>query len=75
MLHHGTHYNAPIDWDDPEQAAAQVKIDLLRNMLSCNPMSYSEKEELVRKQLAEEARREEAEQAARMKPSGTKWDI
>lgn len=75
VLHHGTHYNAPIDWNDPEQAAAQVRIDLLRSLLACNPMSYSEKEELIRKQLAEEARREEAEQAARMKPSGKKWDI
>ena len=75
VLHHGTHYNAPIDWDDPEQAAAQVKIDLLRNMLACNPMSYSEKEELIRKQLAEEAHREEAEQAARSNPAGKKWDI
>ena len=75
MLHHGTHYNAPIDWSDPEQAATQVKIDLLRNMLASNPMSYSEKEELVRKQLAEESRREEAERAARSNPPGKKWDI
>jgi len=75
MLHHGTHYNAPIDWSDPEQAAAQVKIDLLRNLLASNPMSYSEKEELVREQLAEKARREEAERHARVNPSGKKWDI
>jgi hypothetical protein len=75
VLHHGTHYNAPIDWDDPEQAAAQVKIDLLRNMLACNPMSYSEKEELIRKQLAEEVHREEAERAIEKNPQGKKWDI
>ena len=75
VLHHGTHYNAPIDWNDPEQAAAQVKIDLLRSMLASNPMSYSEKEELVRKQLADEARREEAEQSAKVNPTGKKWDI
>ena len=75
MLHHGNHYNAPIDWSDPEQAAAQVKIDLLRNLLASNPMSYSEKEELVRKQLAEDARREQAEQAARLNSPGKKWDI
>ncbi|MEN6419720.1 MAG: hypothetical protein ABFC73_12455 [Clostridiaceae bacterium] len=75
MLHHGTHYNAPIDWSDPEQAAAQVKIDLLRNLLASSPMSYSEKEELVRKQLADEARREEAVQSARSNPAGKKWDI
>ena len=75
VLHHGTHYNAPIDWSDPEQAAAQVKIDLLRNLLASSPMSYSEKEELVRKQLADEARREEAVQSARSNPAGKKWDI
>ena len=75
VLHHGTHYNAPIDWNDPEQAAAQVKIDLLRSMFASNPMSYSEKEELVRKQLADEARREEAEQSAKVNPTGKKWDI
>lgn len=75
VLHHGTHYNAPIDWSDPEQAAAQVKIDLLRNLLASSPMSYSEKEELVRKQLADEARREEAAQSARSNPAGKKWDI
>ena len=43
VLHHGTHYNAPIDWSDPEQAAAQVKIDLLRNLLTSSPMSYLRK--------------------------------
>lgn len=75
MLHHGTHYNAPIDWSDPEQAVAQVKIDLLRSMLASNPMSYSEKEELVRKQLADEARREQAEHSAKANPTGKKWDI
>lgn len=66
---------APIDWSDPEQAATQAKIDVLRNMVSHNPMSYSEKEELVRHRLADEATR--AKQAPDDKPGKTKkdWDI
>jgi hypothetical protein len=35
VLHHGTAlHNAPIDWTEPDPAAAQVNIDLLRNMLA-----------------------------------------
>lgn len=74
MSHKGG-FGAPIDWSDPQQAASQAKIDVLRNMLSHNPMSYSEKEELVRHHLADETNR--AKQNPRDKPGKTKkdWDI
>ena len=75
MLYSGVGCCAPIDWSDPEQAAVQVKIDMLRNMLAGNPMPYSEKEALIRGQMAAEARRAEASQSARTKESDTKWDI
>ena len=75
MSHKGARSGAPIDWSDPEQAAAQARIDVLRNMMSCNPMSYSEKEEVVRQRMADEAKR--AEQTARVKRDNVKkdWDI
>ena len=75
MSRTGARCSAPIDWSDPEQAATQAKIDVLRNMVSHNPMSYSEKEELVRHRLADETHR--AEQETRDKQVKTKkdWDI
>ena len=39
----------------------QAKIDVMRDMISHNPMSYSEKEELVRQRLASSARDEKSE--------------
>jgi len=75
VSHKGARSGAPIDWSDPEQAAAQARIDVLRNMISHNPMSYSEKEEVVRQRMADEAKR--AEQTTRAKQDNTKkyWDI
>ena len=75
MSHNGARSGAPIDWSDPEQAAAQARIDVLRNMISHNPMSYSEKEEVVRQRMADEAKR--AELTTRAKQDNTKkdWDI
>ena len=75
MSHNGARSGAPVDWSDPEQAAAQARIDALRNMISLNPMSYSEKEEIVRSRLADESRR--AEQTTRAKRDNPKknWDI
>ena len=75
MSHKGARSGAPIDWSDPEQAAAQARIDVLRNMISHNPMSYSEKEEVVRQRMADEAKR--AEQTTRAKQDNAKkyWDI
>lgn len=75
MSHKGARSGAPIDWSDPEQAAAQARIDVLRNMISHNPMSYSEKEEVVRQRMADEAKR--AELTTRAKQDNTKkdWDI
>ena len=75
MPHKSVRSGAPIDWSDPEQAATQAKIDALYNMISRNPMSYSEKEEFVRKGLAEETKR--ADHAAREKKDNPKkdWDI
>jgi len=75
VSHNGARSGAPVDWSDPEQAAAQARIDALRNMISLNPMSYSEKEEIVRSRLADESRR--AEQTTRAKRDNPKknWDI
>ena len=73
MSYHGARSGAPIDWSDPEQAATQAKIDVLRNMISHNPMSYSEKDEMVRVQMKDEARREDLKKAAQKDPK--KWDI
>ena len=75
MSHNGARSGAPVDWSDPEQAAAQARIDALRNMISHNPMSYSEKEEIVRNRLADEAKR--AEETTRAKRDNPKkdWDI
>ncbi len=75
MSHKGARSGAPIDWSDPEQAAAQARIDVLRNMISHNPMSYSEKEEVVRQRMADEAKR--AEQTTRAKQDNAKkdWNI
>ena len=69
----GIHSGVPIDWSDPEQASLQAKIDVLRGMISHNPMSYSEKDEIVRAQLKDQARREDMGKAA-MKDS-KKWGI
>ena len=74
MSHRDVHPNVPIDWSDPEQAALQAKIDVLRGMISHNPMSYSEKNEMIRAQMKDRARREEANENAKKKPR-EKWDI
>ena len=73
MSYHGARSGAPIDWSDPEQAATQAKIDVLRNMVSHNPMSYSEKDEMVRAQMKDRALREDMGKTA--KKDSKKWDI
>ncbi len=75
MFHKGTRSGAPIDWSDPEQAVAQTKIDVLRNMISCNPMSYSEKEEQVRHRLAQEQYDAEMQTITKAKEPHKNWDI
>lgn len=74
MSHRGIHSGVPVDWSDPEQASVQAKIDVLRGMISHNPMSYSEKDEMVRAQLKDQARRAELDKAAEKEPKH-KWDI
>ena len=74
MSHKGARSGAPVDWSDPEQAAAQAKIDVLRNMISYNPMSYSEKEERVRRSLADETRRAQQAEERKEHPDRN-WDI
>jgi len=74
MSHRGIHSGVPIDWSDPEQASLQAKIDMLRGMISHNPMSYSEKDELVRAQMKDQARRADQDKAAQKAPKH-KWDI
>ena len=75
MSYHGARSGAPIDWSDPEQAAAQAKIDVLRNMVSHSPLSYSEKEELVRRRLAEEQHQAERNTTPGAKQPRKNWDI
>lgn len=74
MSHRGIHSGVPIDWSDPEQASLQAKIDMLRGMISHNPMSYSEKDELVRAQMKDQARRADQDKAAQKEPKKN-WDI
>ena len=73
MSDRGIHSGVPIDWSDPEQAALQAKIDVLRGMISHNPMSYSEKDEMVRAQMKDRALREDMGKTA--KKDSKKWDI
>lgn len=75
MSHKGARYDAPVDWSDPDQAATQARIDVLRNMISVNPMSYSEKEMLVRQRLAAETRSSQAATVAKEKKPPKNWDI
>ena len=75
MFNRGAHHDSAIDWSDPEQAALQAKIDVYRNMIACNPMSYSEKDEVVRLQMADQARRMEASRSSDMKAAKKNWDI
>ena len=69
----GIHSGVPIDWSDPEQASLQAKIDVLRGMISHNPMSYSEKDEMIRAQMKDRALREDMGKTA--KKDSKKWDI
>ena len=75
MSYHGARSGAPIDWSDPEQAAAQAKIDVLRNMVSHSPLSYSEKEEQVRRRMAEEQHQAERNTTPGAKQPWKNWDI
>ena len=75
MSYHGARSGAPIDWSDPEQAAAQAKIDVLRNMVSHSPLSYSEKEEQVRRRMAEEQHQAERNTITGAKQPRKNWDI
>ena len=75
MSYHGARSGAPIDWSDPEQAAAQAKIDVLRNMVSHSPLSYSEKEEQVRRRLAEEQHQAERNATPGAKQPRKNWNI
>lgn len=75
MSHNGARSGAPVDWSDPEQAAAQARIDALRNMISQNPMSYSEKEEIVRHRMADETKRAEETSRAKRDNPRKNWDI
>ena len=75
MSHNCARSGAPVDWSDPEQAAAQARIDALRNMISQNPMSYSEKKEIVRNRLADESKRAEVSSRAKRDNPRKSWDI
>lgn len=76
MFYRGACSHTAIDWSDPEQASMQAKIDVMREMISHNPMSYSEKDELVRLRMADQSRREEeaCKPAAQTTKHG-KWEI
>ena len=54
----------------------QAKIDVMRNMISHNPMSYSEKDGLVRIHMADQSRRaDETSKAVAEAAKRGKWDI
>lgn len=76
MFYRGACSHTAIDWSDPEQASLQAKIDVMRSMISQNPMSYSEKDELVRLHFADQSRlEEETERAAVQNGSRNHWAI
>ena len=76
MFYRGACSHTAIDWSDPEQASMQAKIDVMREMISHNPMSYSEKDELVRRGLADQSRHaEEAGKPAVQATKHGKWEI
>ncbi len=75
MFYRGACSHTAIDWSDPEQASMQAKIDVMREMISHNPMSYSEKDGLVRLHLADQSRRAEETSKATVQASKRgKWD-
>ncbi len=73
MSHTDVRSGAPVDWSDPDQASMQAKIDVLREMISRNPMTYSEKEELVRQQLADQERNNKVKKETLSKNPTGKW--
>lgn len=76
MFCRGVCSHAAIDWFDPEQASLQARIDAMREMMSHNPMSYAEKDELVRLHMADQSRRaEETSKAVAEATKRGKWDI
>ena len=75
MFYRGACSHSAIDWSDPEQAALQAKMDVYRNMIAYNPMSYSEKDEVVRMQLVDQARRIEASRTSGANEAKKNWDI
>ena len=75
VFYRGARHDSAIDWSDPEQAALQAKMDIYRNLIACNPMSYSEKDEVVRMQLVDQARRIEASRSSGAKEAKKNWDI
>ena len=76
MFYRGASSHTAIDWSDPDQASMQAKIDVMREMISRNPMSYSEKDGLVRLHLADESRRaDETSKAVAEAAKRGKWDI
>ena len=75
MSHRGIHSGVPVDWSDPEQASVQAKIDVLRGMISHNPMSYSDKEDQVRRHLAQELHQAERNTTEKIAQPRKNWDI
>ena len=76
MVYRGACSHTAIDWSDPDQASMQAKIDVMRDMISRNPMSYSEKDELVRIHMADQSRRaDETSKAVAEVAKRGKWDI
>lgn len=69
-------HDSSFNLNDPEQAALQAKIDILRSMHADNPLTYREKDELVKTQVAghtHAASEMEKRPTADEKP--TSWDI
>jgi len=69
-------HDASFNLNDPEQAALQAKIDILRSMHADNPLTYREKDELVKTQIAGHTRAEgETKKLPTADEKPTSWDI
>jgi hypothetical protein len=69
-------YDASFNLNDPEQAAIQAKIDILRSMHADNPLTCREKDGLVKTQVAEHSRAvREMEKRPTADEKPTSWDI
>lgn len=71
-----TRHDSSFNLNDPEQAALQAKIDILRSMHADNPLTYREKDDMVKTQVAGHAHAEaERKKISTAEEKPTDWDI